>query len=238
MFDPDGIFAAYRSGSLSGRDVRYGVLVTDVGAFTTDFAYVNFDQSFYDEGVEKPPIKQQSCDIGVRQLDESVYGSMRPELQGAIRKLSTSAWENQKRQFYTGKEVAISNPKGGMLIIGEGDEGERIKDEIKAFAAKVVNAKKEFSRLHVENRIDAEVLTGGGVAISLVRKALVNAIRAEDQRDFLDLLSEAKPPRVRVWKEGAWGWYSDERAIELEMKMRRELVRAGSALGGCSVVFE
>ena len=39
MLDPDGLFHRIRKTALSGEDPNYGVLVMDIGGFTTDFGY-------------------------------------------------------------------------------------------------------------------------------------------------------------------------------------------------------
>jgi hypothetical protein len=236
MFDSDGLFGAFRRGALEGQDVRYGVLVIDVGAYTTDFGYVVFDHSFYDGDVLRPEISQLSCEVGVRELDSSVQACLRPEVRHVVERMATSKWESTKRILYSKGEAAVQNPKGGMFVIGEGDEAETIDRAIKTFAGRVVGVKNEFCRDNVDEAVHAVVLTGGGTMIPIVQKALVTAIRKEQGTRFFDL--SERPREVRRWTDGVWGWRDGDQEIESELRRNQELIRGGSALGGCSVYFD
>jgi hypothetical protein len=238
MFDSDGLFGAFRQAALSGQGGRYGVLVIDVGAFTTDFGYVEFDDSFYDNAIPKPDISQLSCEIGVRELDQAVYERMRPEVQQAVRRMSTTAWENAKRLLYTGKPAAVRNPAGGMLVIGDGSEASRILQGIEEFAARVVSGKDEFCRRQVKGKVHAQVLTGGGMMIPLVRETLIKAVKEEQGTRVYDLLDQDEPKQALLPRRTDSGWYHNEEEIDLRLRQNQELVRGGSAMGGCSVFFE
>jgi hypothetical protein len=161
---------------------------------------------------------------------------MRPEVQQAIDCQATSGWELQKRLLYNGKQAAVLHPKRGMLVIGDGAEATTIAETVQEFADRVVKAMKEFSRQQVKGSIDAQVLTGGGTLIPLVRKALVKAMKANASTQVFDLLE--RPHQVRRWRDGTWGWYDDARDIESEARQNLELVRTATAIGGCSVFFE
>jgi len=115
MYDREGLFGAFRQAALAGKGCRYSVLVIDVGAFTTDFGFVEFDDSFYTDNLPRPDIIQLSCKIGVRELDQAVYEQLRPEVQGAIRRLTTTGWEGVKRRLYRQEPAAVRNPAGGRL---------------------------------------------------------------------------------------------------------------------------
>jgi hypothetical protein len=237
MFDQDGLFGAFRRAALGRRDGHYGVLVIDIGAFTTDFGYVEFDDSFYDDRRPRPDIVSFSCEIGVRELDKAVYERMRPAVQKAIRRLSTTAWEDIKRLLYDKKPAAVRNPAGGMLVIGEGTEARMIVEAIKVFASGVIQAKNDFCKHHVRGRIDAQVLTGGGSLIPLVRETLVMAMKESSGRVY-DLLDEEEPKQALTPQRGPSGWYHDPKEVELRLRQNQELLRGGSAIGGCSVFFE
>ena len=236
-----GPLAAFRQVFLEKprRDFHYGVLVVDIGAFTTDFAYVEFDESFYDENVPRPEIIQISREVGIRELDRSVCDRMRPEVQHAIGRISMSDWEFAKRLLYCGKEAAIRNPEGGMLKIGTGSEATTIADAIEEFAARVVEEKRVFCSNKVRGRIDAQVLTGGGSMIPLVHNALVKAMKDKQDGRFYDLLDEKEPDEVlRLIKTPAGNWVYDPKEVEARFGQNRELARGASAIGGGSVFFE
>jgi hypothetical protein len=236
IFDPDGLFEAFHQAALARKYVNYGVLVIDVGAFTTDFGYVKFSNKYHKDDMQPPDVVQLSRELGVEKLDREVLDALRPEVQHAIARQPLSAWESKKRRLYNKEPQAVPNPKGSMFKIGEGAEAAMIADLIKKFADRVVRARNAFCRDNVEGHIDVEVLTGGGTMIPLVRKALVKAMKADPGTKVIDLLDV--PSQVRLWKEGTWGWYAGAKEIELEVRQSRELVRAGSAIGGCSVFFE
>lgn len=242
MFDPQGgPLAAFRQvfHEKPRRDFHYGVLVVDIGAFTTDFAYVEFDESFADDAVSLPDIIQLSREVGIRELDRSVRDRMRPEVQHAIGRISTSEWEFAKRTLYSGMAAAIRNPEGGRLEIGTGSEAERIADAIGEFAARVVEEKRLFCSNKVRGRIDAQVLTGGGAMIPLVHDILVKAMHDEQGGEICDLLDEEPPYRGLLKKQTPTGnWEYDPKEVEGRLRQNMELARGASAIGGCSVFFE
>jgi len=242
MFDPKrGPLAAFRQAFLQKprRDFHYGVLVVDIGAFTTDFGYVEFDESFYNEKVPCREIIQISREVGIRELDRSVHDRMRPEVQHAIGRISMSDWEIAKRRLYSGSPAAIRNPEGGVLKIGTGSEAKTIADAIGEFAARVVEERRVFCSNKVRGHIDAQVLTGGGAMIPLVHDILVKAMKDEQGGRFYDLLDNEEPYGVLLQKKTPAGnWEYDREEVEARVRQNLELTRGASAIGGCSVFFE
>lgn len=197
---------------------------------------INFNKSFYDNEATHPAIAQISRPIGVRQMDELVLNRLSIEAQEAIHQLAPATWEINKRRLYDGDVRAVRNPKGGILKIGEGLEGSAISSAIKEFAGRLVKEWVSFCDELSKKPIDAVVLTGGGALIKIVRNALKAKIKENVGTKFHDLLE--KPKKVRRWREGTWGWYDSETDIEKVQVENQELLRGGSAMGGCSLFFE
>lgn len=214
----------------------YGVLVIDIGAFTTDFGYVRFDTSRATE-LNKPTIVQISHPIGIRDLDWAVFNKLPDEAQHAIRKnVSTSEWESIKPALYNGGEAAVRNPRGGVVYLGRGREKKTIQDEVTAFAERIWNLRSRFceTETNTSGVIHAQALTGGGSMIPTVRDALTNRVQVTKGIPLRDLLIEL-PASATV--QGGAGM-PNSRQIEAYKRETQELVRGGSAIGGASVFFE
>jgi hypothetical protein len=229
---------AFRAAFHAGKAARYGVLLIDIGAYTTDFGYVQFDESFYDDNVPRPEIVQLSREIGVLELDRAIVERLGPDVQRAISRTSTTEWETAKLRLYHKEPAAIRNPSGGLIKLGDGKGADIIVEASEEFADRVVQAKKDFRRRHIKGQIDAEVLTGGGAMIPIVRAALVKAMKADRGAHVYDLLDEDEPEQALRPKRGPSGWYYDQREVDSRKRANQELVRGGSAIGGCSVFFE
>ncbi len=229
MFDRHaGLLAAIRRG-----DARYGVLVIDVGAFTTDFSFIEFDT----DETQRPSMTQLSREIGVSELDRSIEQRMRPIVKRAILHATTNEWEKAKRLLYNSTPAAIVNPDGGVLTIGEGVESNTIAETVDEFATRVVNARQEFCGQYVNRPISAQILTGGGAMIPLVRDALINVMKTTDGIVY-DLLDADESKSALLMKRGPSGWYYDEKEVEARLGENQDLVRGASAIGGCSIFFE
>ncbi len=239
MYGRDGVIEEFRRAWKTKRKGNYRVLVIDVGAFTTDFGYVKFDDSFWDNDIRHPDVIQISREIGVRKLDQAIIEQMNPEVQRAIQQTSASGREDFNRLLYKGDSAAIRIPAGGMLIIEKGGaEAQRIDAAIASFAGRIVDAKDDFRTNHVKGKIDAQVLTGGGSMIPKVRSILVESMKQDGASSVYDLLDENEPRKVQ--EKGLWpiGLPFNLEQIEQRNRRSRELVRGGSAIGGCSVSFE
>lgn len=121
-----------------------------------------------------------------------------------------------------------------MLRVGEGNEALKIRNAISAFADEVWRARRNFLSAHGCGMVDAETLTGGGAMVPLVRELLTHRMQAESASWIHDLLDEEEPRRAIPNRGGR----EDEGAVEARARQNRELVRGGSAIGGCSVFFE
>jgi hypothetical protein len=226
MLEP-GLSTAFRT-----MADHYAVLVTDVGAFTTDFGFVKFDSSFRDDAWNRPAINQQSVALGIRQLDERVLGLLEPDVREYFAKRPTSEWEWRKQDLYAGKpqRIVVANK---TITIGGEFELEAIQDEIRSFAERVCEARTDFLREHALWKVHEEAVTGGGSAIRTLRDNLVATIKDAKRRAH-DLWDPREPDAATAAGAGRM----TPREKELRVIANRTLVRGGSAVGGASVFFE
>jgi hypothetical protein len=229
MLEPEGLLQALRR--MSGS---FGVLVIDIGGFTTDFGYVQFDTSFSSNDWHRPQIVQQSYELGIRELDQAIYDSLGEDAQREIRRLSPSEWDALKVDLYAGQPVTLGVVRGKPLTIGGGDDAGRTAGALRAFAERVITVRDTFLRDYVRGPINAQTLTGGGSMIAPLHRAVVQALATDEDAQVYDLLDEEEPRRTLTLR-GGW---VDEQAVEARARANQELVRGGSAIGGSSVFFE
>jgi hypothetical protein len=228
MLEPEGLLQALRR--MSGS---FGVLVIDIGGFTTDFGYVEFDTSFASDDWHRPRIVQQSYELGIRELDQAIYDSLDEGAQREIRQLSPSEWDALKIDLYRGVPVTLGSAAGRPRTIG-GEDGGRTGEALRSFADRVIAVRDTFIRDHVRGPIDAQTLTGGGSMIAPLHRAVVRALAADEDTRVYDLLDDDEPRRTLASRGGR----VDEGAVEARARRNQELVRGGSAIGGSSVFFE
>jgi hypothetical protein len=210
------------------------VLVVDIGGFTTDFGYVEFDTSFSSDDWHRPRIVQQSYELGIRELDQAIYDSLDEDAQRAIRRLSPGEWDALKVDLYRGVPVTIDVGGGTPRWIGGGEDAERTAAALRDFASRLITVRGTFLRDHVRGPINAQTLTGGGSMIAPLHRAVVQALAADGDARMYDLLDEDEPRQTL----GLRGGRVDEREVEARARRNQELVRGGSAIGGSSVFFE
>lgn len=229
MLEPEGLLQALRR--MSGS---FGVLVIDIGGFTTDFGYVQFDTSFSSNDWHRPTIVQQSYELGIRELDQAIYDSLDEDAQREIRRLSPTQWDALKVDLYRGVPVTFGNGRGKARTIGGGDDEARTAQALQGFADRVIAVRNTFIRDHVRGPINAQTLTGGGSMIAPLHAAVVQALATEEDARVYDLLDEDEPQKVLTQRGGR----VDEQAVAARARRNQELVRGGSAIGGSSVFFE
>jgi hypothetical protein len=229
MLEPEGLLEAFRR--VSGS---FGVLVIDIGGFTTDFGYVKFDTSFSSEDWQRPEIVQSSYELGIRELDHAIYGLLRPEAQEVVEALSSSEWDAHKARLYRGETVTLSRPGGAPVVLGGGEDAEKLASALAEFALRVTRARDRFGEEFVRGPVNALTLTGGGAMIPPIRAALTRALSAEAGIQVSDLLDPAEPRRTLELRGGP----VTEAALQARASRNLELVRGGSAIGGSSVFFE
>jgi hypothetical protein len=229
MLEPEGLLQALRR--MSGS---FGVLVIDIGGFTTDFGYVQFDTSFQSDDWHRPVIVQQSYELGIRELDQAIYDRLDAAAQRAIRRLSPSEWDALKVDLYRGRPVTLPGDGGEPLRIGAGEDAERTTAALRDFAERVIAVRDRFLRDHVRGPIDAQTLTGGGSMIAPLHRAVVHALAVEENARVYDLMDEDEPRETLAGR----GNRVEEHEVEARARRNQELVRGGSAIGGSSVFFE
>lgn len=224
MFDT-GMANAFRTMRES-----YGVLVTDIGAYTTDFGFVRFDSSFMTEDWRKPEMMQLSKALGIAELDKGVFDVLGDDAKDAIKKMSPADWEQRKRILYAGKPVMLRKASGGNVLVGDGKEGLAIILKIESFARKVVAARDAFCSQFGIKKVNEEILSGGGSMISLLRRALVEKSVGEILQDLMD---PDEPDQATRRGNGKM----TEPAKDKRRSQNQVLVRGGSTLGAASVYF-
>jgi hypothetical protein len=229
MLEPEGLLQALRR--MSGS---FGVLVIDIGGFTTDFGYVQFDTSFSSDDWHRPTIVQQSYELGIRELDQAIYDSLGEAAQQEIRRLSPSQWDALKVDLYRGVPVTLGSAGGKPRTIGGGDDAARTAEALRHFAERVIAVRDTFLRDHVRGPVDAQTLTGGGSMIAPLHSAVIQALATDEHARVYDLLDEGEPRQTL----GLRGGKVTEQAVEARARRNQELVRGGSAIGGSSVFFE
>lgn len=221
-----GLSTSFRS--MTGR---YAVLVTDVGAFTTDFGYVDIDCTLNDDDWNRPRIVQASVELGIRELDKAVLGVLHPAAQGYFESRPAEEWERRKRFLYLGEPQRVVAGQE-TITIGADLEGEAIQEEIRLFADRVCEAREQFCAFHKLNRVHEEAVTGGGSGVPALRASVLETIKSAHRRTH-DLWDPKEPDEAIAAGAG--------RMTPAEKDRRREanrvLVRASSALGGASVLF-
>lgn len=221
---------AFREGGMGDQRARYGVLVTDIGAFTTDFGFVCFDSSVWTkDDWNKPDVTTQSVDLGIRELDRTVVQTLSAQGQSAVKGAPIAEWENHKVELYAGSPQQLRAPNQQVVTVGAGHEKKAIQEAIRAFADKVWSARVDFIR-QVPFRVHAETLSGGGAMISTIRAVLVERMRRDEGRIVHDLIDPAEPSSVLG--------DASQRDLDKRRRANLELIRGGSAVGGCSVFFE
>lgn len=229
MLEPEGLLEAFRR--VSGS---FGVLVIDIGGFTTDFGYVKFDTSFSSDEWQRPEIVQSSYELGIRELDHAIFEGLGPHAREAVEALSSSEWDAHKARLYRGETVTLTRPGGAPVQVGRGKDAEAIAAAIASFARRVARARDRFREDYVRGPINAQTLTGGGAMIPPIREALARALSAEEGIQVSDLLDPDEPRRTLTQRDG----HADEPLLRARAGRNLELVRGGSAIGGSSVFFE
>ena len=232
MIDRNGGFSkALKRGIRSTDRTQFSVMVIDIGGFTTDFGLMRIDTSFALD-YRKPNVDSHSVRLGVRDLDENVFEQLGSRSRAAIRKITNERWEKLKVSLYNGRSQAVREKSvpGGMVVIGDGEEREKIRGAIEAFGFEVRDALNEFRREHP--KVDAHAITGGGSLIPGVMGVVRDACGGEYDGDFDLLTEEAARFQVNPHGDGTIA------QVERQLDENQKVIRIAGALGGASVVLE
>ncbi|MBC8089826.1 MAG: hypothetical protein H7Z40_21405 [Phycisphaerae bacterium] len=211
----------------------FGFLVIDIGFFTTDFGYVRFDTSFSTGDWNRPAIIQSSVALGIQDLDNMVRNCLSDQVRHAVAQLATTQWDALKANLYQGLPVVLNNSDGSVLTIGDGHDGEAVREAIRQFAEKVWSARQEFCTVSLDDRVHAQCVTGGGSMIGGIKDLLATRSSAEMENNGDDFVSTMAPIFKRVSMHNA-----ETASPEARARRDTQLVRGGSAIGGASVFFE
>jgi hypothetical protein len=228
MLETGPVQAAFRNTHEGG----YGVCVLDIGAFTTDFAYLRFDTDHSSADWTQPHLVQNSAEIGIRSLTSSILENIEPEVRDRIIALSSGQQDRIMADLYQGNEAELVNPRGGRIRIGGPRHAALVTETVRDFAHRIWQARERFHRTSVDHPIHPEYVTGGGSMIP----------------DLSAFLEEKKRTEYKTTAPGAKCYTTDELLNPREIREERkretyaarsaQLRRGGSALGGCSVFFE
>ncbi len=239
MFEKDqgGLFDKLRAIAIAKRpgNLKYALLLIDIGSFTSDFGLVQFEVDAGDiEDFNKPDVIQESNRIGIRELDHAVLKVFSKAVRDVIASSPPKIWEDAKRQLYSGTESAVENPVGGMFVLGSKKERPAIDEQVDAFAEQVVVACRDFCRKHRVKPVRT-VITGGGAMISRLRMQIVAGLARTIPAEVYDLMDPDEPRKSLLQKKTKEGpWRHDEREVEARLRENRRIVRGGSSIGGCS----
>lgn len=212
----------------SARDGTHWLLVVDLGSFTTDFALMGFEQrnltmpsALAAEG--DSTLWRRSDALGVSDLDRAIAARLGGSSRAQFLTVANSpGWEveNVHKEIYGAADRSRPVAIGGQVVLLADDDSRRAIDgSIAAFADEVAVHLGRFLDGRPVPSVHQVVLTGGGMNIPEVRRAI------------LLRLAELKPaPRIHA--PGASG---DARLHALEPA---NLVRSATALGGTSVYFD
>jgi hypothetical protein len=210
-------FALYSRGSS-----RLGILVLDIGAFTTDFAHLVFDFADDDhlsDGLTS--LRQTSVAHGViNQLDKLVFAELARlhSLDWSV--MSMAELELLKQSIYAGRTYELVTQDGRSLSLGDVKDRHMIDHLIEEFTA---GAWEKAHRFVGQDQVHLAYLTGGGSLVPTVRKGLFERLQSQGIRP-VNLPTRAVLPEDTRWRP----WTDADGGLE----------RLATALGGTSVVLD
>jgi hypothetical protein len=217
------------------RDVKeggFGVCVMDIGAFTTDFAYLRFDTGHETADWTKPKVKQHSVSFGVRDLSRMIIENLNSEVVDLLSSLSTNERDERMRRLYHGQPSKLVRASGGSLVLGTPAHLEIVERETKRFATRIWAERSEFRSSHIDEGPHPEYITGGGSMIPQLAKALEQKKSSEARRYYPQRTCRSTDELLRL------GEPANQAQAELHRRKGQELRRGASAIGGTSVFFE
>jgi hypothetical protein len=210
MFQHGPLVKAYRA-----ELPEYAVLVCDVGSYTTDFALIRFRTR--EAADERPAVTQQSVPLGIAALDDRVRSALPSDKGRWWDATSGRRRELCKRALYVDRKAYATVEVGD---VGTPEEQAAVGDCLDAFGGELARICREFCDRHDLRRCHEVVLTGGGNHVPALRNGLLAGIAGRYGTGYLVRVPPGTPTR-------------SEKAV-----LTPEQVRAGSALGGCSVYFD
>lgn len=193
---------------------QHCILVVDVGNFTTDFGLINID---LEERGFFPLTESHSIALGVSKLEQWVKKLLPQQAKESYSALSVRDRERLRTVVYgQGKSWQMPDGTG----IGQGKEGDEIKQAIRAMADQVIEGVEEFLKLNGISHVGEVILTGGGNNMPGL------ASRLAEHFSTMGIPALHGPAEIAMSQT--------LRNIPLDQK----IVRGASALGGTSVLFD
>jgi hypothetical protein len=160
-------FALKALQGVDGR--RRGVLVVDIGAYTTDIAYVVFDSSL-DADPHAFELRQESRAIGIRDLDADVVEHLPQHVRAAVESADTAGWETMKRQLYAQQPSKVRSRSGEWLPVSQAEAAKIMPHAASRFAQPILAFCSEFRKTC--DYVHAIAFSGGGYSIRLLQGEL------------------------------------------------------------------
>lgn len=203
------LFNALRQAALRNRlrDFQYRVLVIDIGAYTTDCGLVILDSGVVEQDCPCPAVTHQSFEMGIKELDHDIYAHSTPDAQLGIANMSTREWELLKTRLYSGGDVAVRVDGEVSRVVHI--EARPVSGCLARFSESVLQCCDTFLEAHGGPQgVSDVVLTGGGMRIPQLSRAMVEAVHSGRIKALHILPADAN----------------------------HQLARGASALGGASVI--
>jgi hypothetical protein len=194
-----------------GSPEKHVVLVIDVGAYTSDFALLEFGPF---EGMVPPVIRSCSEPLGVDELDRRVQALLPPSQQEAFAKLSFRKREDFHDLVYTQQlryGLAARQYVEGKLL-------DKIQGCIRELASQIADRLDHFLVAKAA-QVHELILTGGGNVIPGIHQTLYQRLLSRGLR-VVHMPSKEKSVKDSFHPLGP------------------QLVRGGSALGGTSIYID
>lgn len=197
------------------------VMVLDIGAFTTDFACLNFDVTSPGDGFRA--IAQESHQLGViDDLDEPLFNALGTHHGFTWDSVSFEESERFKRVLYKGERRSLNIAGSRSIELGANSDGKLIQDAVKHFGEAVWSKAAAFIEKEKPDRV---YLTGGGALIPPLAEALSGRVKEKSLRlANVQEAGAAEADATKVWRP----WEAAGEGLH----------RMATALGGTSVILQ
>jgi len=225
MFNKSGLVELMRAASLqNGRDVSW-VMIADLGGYTLDFAMLGIDLKDIDaqldgevDGMKR--LATYSEAMGVTDLDRRVEKLLDAKKRAVFHRIQTEPNQRLMEMVHRKLYGELLGLKMGGVTIGEGlEEGSRLRRCIEQFADEVADCAQRFIEIHQYRHIDDLILTGGGMLIPLVRKAVCKRL-------------------VKSYSVAKQHLFATGERIPGVNSLNHKQVRGSTGVGGSSVYFD
>jgi hypothetical protein len=215
-------YALGRRAVFHDEKANHCVLVIDIGAYTTDFAFLRFD---LDDEEKAPAIICQSWALGVEQLDHEFLRRL-PETKAAyIARVEPRRREELKHALYVEEAPQGYRLGNNVTIGGARSEVMALRDCIRAFAKRACKLLDRFIDENNLTEVHEVVLTGGGNMIPRLTLSVIKAILKRE----LGMRLLHTPDTVKQAPPNPYYHHAH---------LDTSLVRGSSAIGGASIYYE